>query len=616
VASDDCSEPVTWTNNAATATWSGGCLNTITVIFTAEDDCGNSATTQATFTIEDTTPPDITTQAANDDSECQGTDPNANTDYIAWLANNAGAVASDDCSEPVTWTNNAATATWSGGCLNTITVIFTAEDDCGNSATTQATFTIEDTTPPDITTQAANDDSECQGTDPNANTDYIAWLANNAGAVASDDCSEPVTWTNNAATATWSGGCLNTITVIFTAEDDCGNSATTQATFTIEDTTPPDITTQAANDDSECQGTDPNANTDYIAWLANNAGAVASDDCSEPVTWTNNAATATWSGGCLNTITVIFTAEDDCGNSATTQATFTIEDTTPPDITTQAANDDSECQGTDPNANTDYIAWLANNAGAVASDDCSEPVTWTNNAATATWSGGCLNTITVIFTAEDDCGNSATTQATFTIEDTTPPDITTQAANDDSECQGTDPNANTDYIAWLANNAGAVASDDCSEPVTWTNNAATATWSGGCLNTITVIFTAEDDCGNSATTQATFTIEDTTPPDITTQAANDDSECQGTDPNANTDYIAWLANNAGAVASDDCSEPVTWTNNAATATWSGGCLNTITVIFTAEDDCGNSATTQATSPLRITRLPYSRLWIRSWPSVT
>jgi large repetitive protein len=274
---------------------------------------------------------DITTQAANDDSECQGTDPNANTDYIAWLANNAGAVASDDCSEPVTWTNNAATATWSGGCLNTITVIFTAEDDCGNSATTQATFTIEDTTPPAIT-GGADGSTECTGTDPAQNAAYIAWRDNFGGVTATDICG---TADMSYTEGTWAAvnSCTDQITVTFIATDECGLTTSTQFTFTIEDTTPPDITTQAANDDSECQGTDPNANTDYIAWLANNAGAVASDDCSEPVTWTNNAATATWSGGCLNTITVIFTAEDDCGNSATTQATFTIEDTTPPDIT-------------------------------------------------------------------------------------------------------------------------------------------------------------------------------------------------------------------------------------------------------------------------------------------
>ena len=72
--------------------------------------------------------------------------------------------------------------------------------------------------------------------------------------------------------------------------------------------------------------------------------------------------------------------------------------------------------------------------------------------------------------------------------------------------------ANTDYIAWLANNGGATATDDCNN-ISWSNTPGT--WSGGCDNSITVTFTATDDCGNSSTTTGTFTIEDTTAPVIT-----------------------------------------------------------------------------------------------------
>ena len=43
----------------------------------------------------------------------------------------------------------------------------------------------------------------------------------------------------------------------------------------------------------------------------------------------------------------------------------------------------------------------------------------------------------------------------------------------------------------------------------------------------TVIFTATDDCGNSSTTSATFTIEDTTPPTIDTAASDQTVQCDG-----------------------------------------------------------------------------------------
>ena len=75
-----------------------------------------------------------------------------------------------------------------------------------------------------------------------------------------------------------------------------------------------------------------------------------------------------------------------------------------------------------------------------------------------------------------------------------------------SECQGPDPYANTDYIAWLASNGGATASDVCGGAVTWTY--AEGSWSGGCNNSILVIFTATDVCTNADSWSATFTISD------------------------------------------------------------------------------------------------------------
>ena len=246
---------------------------------------------------------------------------------------------------------------------------------------------------------------------------------------------------------------------------------------------------------------------------------------------------------------------------------------------TEGANGNSECQGPDPDLNTDYIAWLADNGGAQATDLCGN-VTWSNTPGQ--WTGGCVNTIDVVFTATDDCDNSSTITLTFTIEDTTPP-VITEGANGNSECQGPDPDLNTDYIAWLANNGGATATDICNGIVNWTNTPGQ--WTGGCVNTIDVVFTATDDCDNSSTITLTFTIEDTTPP-VITEGANGNSECQGPDPDLNTDYIAWLADNGGAQATDLCGN-VTWSNTPGQ--WSGGCVNAIDVVFTATDDCDNSS---------------------------
>ncbi|WP_222845221.1 hypothetical protein, partial [Flavobacterium piscinae] len=75
------------------------------------------------------------------------------------------------------------------------------------------------------------------------------------------------------------------------------------------------------------------------------------------------------------------------------------------------------------------------------------------------------------------------------------------------ECDGT--GNESDIEAWLASNGGATATDNCSD-VTWTNDFNTL--SNDCSTSITVIFTATDACGNTATTSATFAVQDSTAP--------------------------------------------------------------------------------------------------------
>ncbi len=162
----------------------------------------------------------------------------------------------------------------------------------------------------------------------------------------------------------------------------------------------------------------------------------------------------------------------------------------------------------------------------------------------------------MVFTATDACGNDSTSTGTFTIQDTTDPNISTQAISQTVECNGSGNLAQLN--AWLASNGGTVASDVCSG-VTWSNN-----YSGslsdlcGLTGSATVVFTATDACGNDSTSTGTFTIQDTTDPNINTQAISQTVECNGSGNLAQLN--AWLASNGGAIASDVCSG-VTWSNN-------------------------------------------------------
>jgi len=666
-ANDNCGD-VTWSNDFSALSDDCGATGNITVTFTATDDCSNTATTTATFTIEDTTPPSIDTEAASASVECDGF---GNTDTLNnWLAANGGATASDLCGS-VTWSNDFTALSGGCGATGTATVIFTVADDCGNTSTSSATFTIEDTTPPTIDTPASDDSAECDGTTGALD----AWLADNGGATASDLCGG-VAWSNDFTGLT---GCGNTgsATVTFTATDACGLTATTSATFSLTDNTAPTLDVAASDATNECG---PNNDSELNAWLADNGGADASDACGN-VTWTNDFTELSDECGNTGSATVIFTATDACGNTTTTSATFTIEDNLAPSISEPAKNDTVECDGL--GNLSEFSIWLGSNGDASASDACGS-VTWTNDYTAFTDGCGATGKTTVTFTATDECGHTATTSATFTIEDNTAPSVTTPAEDITIEC-----GLNDNFLdQWLNNNGSAEASDNCSD-VVWSHDftlpltgcsgtgsvVVTFTATDDCGNTATtsatykredtkspnvtpatdltvecdgagntadlntwlaengslklvgdlcdvgffveddftalsddcgltgsavVTFTFADACGNTTTTSATFKIEDTTPPTIDTEASDAIVECDGA---GNTDTLNnWLANNGGATASDICGD-VTWSHDFTDLSDGCGETGTATVIFTATDDCGNTATTSATFTIEDTEDP-------------
>ncbi|MCB2206311.1 hypothetical protein KQI65_16325 [bacterium] len=581
-ANDACGG-VTWSDNFSGLSNLCGATGAATVTFYATDDCGNVDSTTATFTIEDTVPPTITTAAQDTTVECDGS--GNTTDLNNWLNNNGGAVASDICSG-VTWSNNFSGLSNLCGATGAATVTFYATDDCGNVDSTSATFTIQDTTPP-LVTSASDTTVECDG---NGNTtDLNNWLNNHGGATASDDCSD-FTWTNNYNALNFVPGCGGSghVDVTFYATDDCGNVDSTTARFTIVDTTPPDITVAAQDTTVECDG--QGNTTDLNNWLANIGGAVASDVCSD-FDWTNNYNALNFVQRCGGTgfVDVTFYATDDCGNVDSTSARFTIIDTTPPDITVAAQDTTVECDGS--GNTTDLSNWLAHFAGAVASDICSD-FSWSHNYDANNFVPGCGGSgyVDVTFYATDVCGNVDSTTARFTIVDTTPPDITVAAQDTTVECDG---NGNTtDLNNWLNNHGGAVASDICSG-FAWTHSYDPNNFVPGCGGSgyVDVTFYATDDCGNVDSTSARFTIVDTTPPTVT--AASDTTvECDG---NGNTtDLNNWLNNNGGATATDVCSD-FTWSNNYNALNFVPGCGGSghVDVTFYATDDCGNVDSTTA-----------------------
>ena len=290
-----------------------------TVTLTVTDNNGNQSTTTATITVEDNVDPSISLGASDMTVECDG---NGNSAQLqAWLTDNGGAEASDACG--ISWSHDFVALSDDCGNTGSSLVIFTVQDPNGNSVTTSATFTIEDKTNPSIDVDASNETVECDGAGNGVQLN--AWLNSQGGAVASDICGG-VVWTNNHSALSDDCGATGSTTVIFTATDDCGLTSTTTATFTIEDTTQPDIDSDPQDVVYQRDGNEAQA---FSAWLTNFGGMTSTDVCGG-TTQSHNSLGLTDECGSTGTETVTFTSTDDCNNTDTRDATFTVIDEVAP----------------------------------------------------------------------------------------------------------------------------------------------------------------------------------------------------------------------------------------------------------------------------------------------
>ncbi len=395
---------------------------------------------------------------------------------------------------------------------------------------------------------------------------YQAWLANFAGAEATDECGA-VTWSFGTGTFSDECGATGFVSIDFTATDDCGNTSITTADFIIEDTEEPGIEIPAADEVVECDGA---GNTAALtAWLTANGNAMSSDDCGG-VSWSYVLGPVTAGCGLGTTQEVTFTATDDCSNTNVTTANFITQDVTPPSIDILASDETVECDGAGNIA--EYQTWLTANGNAIATDACGA-MTWTYVEGSFVSNCGLAGSTSVTFTVTDACDNSSVTTANFIIQDTTSPLIDVPAVDRTVECDGTGNLA--EYNTWVSNNANASASEDCGT-ISWSNDAGPISEDCGESGSITVVFTAIDQCGNTDQTTANFIIEDTSEPDFSNVPADVDVECDNL-PSVDLPDVSDNCDNALSVLHTDNTIP-------------GTCPGEYTIerTFLAIDACGNS----------------------------
>ena len=484
------------------------------------------------------------------------------------MADNGGGRADDDCGE-ITWSNDFEPDGFVPGCGMTgaIQVVFTATDACGNDTVSDAaTFTIEDTTPPEITVQPTGDTVECPG-DP-IGILIANWLDRHGDAEAIDLCGN-VTWTNNFDPNNFVPDCgmAGYVDVIFTAHDECGNSEETNpARFTIIDTTPPTI--DACPSVSYCN--DPDTCTRSVPLEATASDLCGGVTITYEIDETPITNPHTFNVG-VTTVTAI--ATDECGNSDSCTLDVEITDCDAPAVTC----DDNVTHDNYPGECGDILRF-----GAGATDNCtaapeiifhveSDPIGDPNTFDQVILSPHFfpVGTTRVQAEAVDEAANFETCIFTVTVNDVEDPTF--------ENCpESITLPAELGLCSATATWTPPTAADNCEvAEVSSTHEPGFAFPVGD----TEVTYTATDIYGNEATCSFTVTVTDTQPPAI----ENCPQDIEVPLPvGQSTAFVTWTA----PTATDNCeaSEP-----NAAYSPGAPFPPGMTTVTYTTSDPAGNTA---------------------------
>ncbi len=556
IASDNCtgSPTVNITHDADVIT-SSNCVNRFTIVRTyrATDSCGNVSTKNQTITVNATTPPVITGSPNDATYSCASAVPVAN-DSLVTAVDNCGGNSS------TVVTHNADVIT-PGICANRFGIARTyiATDACGNSSSITQTITVNQTTPPTITTLPADATYSCASAVPAADDSQVS---------AIDGCggSAGVVVTHNTDAIT-SSNCVNrfTITRAYIATDACGNASSKSQTITVNGTIAPTITAFPADATVLC-ATGVSAPNDSLVTANDNCGA------SSTVTITHDADVI-GSSNCVSrfTITRTYRATDACGNVTTRNQTITVNATTPPTISGFPVDATYSCAGAVPAANDSLVTAIdgCGGTGGIVISHGGDVITSSN----------CVSRFTISrsYIATDACGNSSSKVQTIVVNGTTAPTITGFPGDVTYACAGAVPAANDTLVSAVDNCGGAGV-------VTITHDADVIT-SSNCVNRFTIARTyhATDACGTVTSKNQTITVNATIAPVITTFPEDATYSCASAVPAA-VDTLVSAIDNCGA----NSSAVITHTADVITP---GACANRFTLArtYVATDACGNSS---------------------------
>lgn len=436
---------------------------TSVITFTSTDDQGNAASCTFSVVPVDNIPPSVScpaTQVAQFDGDCEY----QLADYTSLLS------GSDNCGGSLTVSQSPASGiTLTANALVTLT----GADASGNTASCAFLVVPEDNVDPVITCPADLEvslDADCEYT----------MIDFTGQASVSDNCSfnfnlsqSPVVGTDVSAPTT----------VTLTAVDASGNSSNCTFTVTPVDNLAPTVV--CASDitvpfDQNCSY----EIGDYAGFVT------ATDNCTNTASIAQNPATGTM---IFATTAVVFTATDDNGNSST--CSFNVIPTDDEDPTVTCPSDQDVAFG-----NTCGFVMPDYTAFATATDNCSNNILLSQSVAAGSIIG---DTILVTITANDGNGNSVSCGFYVNPSDQTNPTVScpsSQQVEFNANCEFEIP----DYKPLVT------AADNC--PLI---NITQLPVEGALIaSSTTVMVTATDGAGNTATCSFNVIPEDLTSPGL------------------------------------------------------------------------------------------------------
>ena len=478
----------------------------------AEDDKGNSSTEDFHVTVLDNLSPRVKTEptgiSVSAGENCQTVVNYVSPvfeDNVTGVAPNVGALTITVSPE---WATPGATFP-----VGNTAVTYLVVDEAGNEFSYTFDITVTDDTLPVVT---------CPVGSPFAvNTEegeaYYLVDGTEFNPTYSDNCVVTLTNSfNNTASLASAQLPVGTHPITWTAKDASGNESSCEITVVVTDEEDPEIqvcpdaTVSKNADFGYCRYRIPGADYDPFGFSDN--------DVLQKITYSINGADEV--GGDLSTSlqgvdipvgenTIIWKLYDVSGNSAECTITFTVTDTQAPVITTIA----NQVRSTTANSST-YTILAEDNFNPTITDNCEvQTITYKINSEDPVGSGTAttivgqalpIGTNTIMWTATDIHGNSSTKSYQVTVSDNEPPtvvcnDITVQLASD-----GT-------YTLTQDNiNAIGAGSTDVSGPLTF--SVAPSSFDCADVGANTVTLTVTDAYNNSATCDATVTVQDVIPP--------------------------------------------------------------------------------------------------------